>query len=271
MDIIFSNIISTGIYYSSIAQKGVSISKERKISTFEIDVPIESGGVSYIDDSYSDILPDVVIFAKPGQIRHTKFPLKCHYVHLSIEDEWLSARLSQLPDFIPTSNSEGYRDTISRMQYHFERSNEEDEVILQSLSLELAYMLLRDGRAESLGLTSTQSGVAIADAKAYIKQNLAADLSLEAISSRFGFCPTYFHKLFRAATGKTLHDYVEEQRIKRSLEIMTTTSQTLTEIAYECGFSSQSYFSYAFKRRLGITPREYAKRSQTRYEREKTV
>ena len=42
---------------------------------------------------------------------------------------------------------------------------------------------------------------------------------------------------------------------------------TLTEIAYICGFSSQSYFSYAFKRHTGMTPRAYAKKLVEVYDR----
>lgn len=37
-----------------------------------------------------------------------------------------------------------------------------------------------------------------------------------------------------------------------------STKKTLTEISYECGFSSRSYFNCAFKRRMGVTPRAYA-------------
>jgi len=44
-----------------------------------------------------------------------------------------------------------------------------------------------------------------------------------------------------------------------------TTDHTLTEIAFDCGFSSQSYFSYVFKRRIGKTPREYIQEINSRY------
>ena len=47
--------------------------------------------------------------------------------------------------------------------------------------------------------------------------------------------------------------------------LLITTDYTLTQIAYECGFSSQSYFSYAFKRKMKSTPREYARRMLERY------
>ena len=84
----------------------------------------------------------------------------------------------------------------------------------------------------------------------YIGANLTADLSLEALSKSVGFSPVYFHKLFKASTGKTLRDYVEEQRLKRSVDLLLSTDLTLTQIAYACGFSSQSYFSYAFKKKM---------------------
>ena len=42
--------------------------------------------------------------------------------------------------------------------------------------------------------------------------------------------------------------------------------KSFSEIAYECGFSSQAYFSYAFKKKMKAPPREYAKRLLERYE-----
>lgn len=63
----------------------------------------------------------------------------------------------------------------------------------------------------------------------------------------------------------TLQKYVEEIRIERAERLLSETDMTLTEIAYECGFCSQSYFSYAFKRHTGTPPRTYAKRILERY------
>ena len=65
---------------------------------------------------------------------------------------------------------------------------------------------------------------------------------------------------------KTLRDYVEQQRIKKAINLLQTTNLTLTQIAFECGFSSQSYFSYVFKRRMKKSPREYIKELYNMYE-----
>ena len=70
----------------------------------------------------------------------------------------------------------------------------------------------------------------------------------------------------RSSTGKTLRSYVKEQRIKKAIELLLSTEDTLTQIAYSCGFSSQSYFSNAFKKKMNCTPREYVKKMHLRYE-----
>jgi AraC-like DNA-binding protein len=63
-----------------------------------------------------------------------------------------------------------------------------------------------------------------------------------------------------------LREFVEEQRLQKAINLLISTDMTLSEIAYECGFSSQSYFSSVFKQKMKITPREYAKKIQQKYE-----
>ena len=48
-------IVSIGIYNSNIATKNTTVTKIRKTSVFEIEIPIENGGISYIDNSEMQI------------------------------------------------------------------------------------------------------------------------------------------------------------------------------------------------------------------------
>ena len=100
----------------------------------------------------------------------------------------------------------------------------------------------------------------------YIKDNLLENLSLTTLSSYANLSPIHFHNTFKASTGKTLREYVESERIKKACDLLVTTDYTLTRISEECGFSSQSYFSFAFRRKMNLTPREYAKQIFNRYE-----
>ena len=140
-----------------------------------------------------------------------------------------------------------------------------DEIMLQSLLLKLIYKLIREAAPRSEGSPRGSLSPAIDKVIHYIKENLSADLSLAALSEYAGFSPIHFHNLFKSATGRRLRDFVEEKRIRAAAGLILAGEKNLTEIAYECGFSSQSYFSYAFKRRMGTTPRGYARSVSGRY------
>lgn len=267
MDIILPEIVTAGIYNSQIAAKNKTITKNRKTTMFEIEIPIEDGGISYIDLEEKHISPDIVICAKPGQIRHTKLPFKCHYIHIILNSGTLYDILTDVPVFIQTTKAEEYREIFEALCKYFNSPLESDRIIIFSLILKLIHLLDRDSKKQFYR-DKLKSGnyEIIENSIKYIKENLTSDLSLKAIASYASLSPIHFHNCFKAATGKTLHEYVEEQRIKKAAELLVSTDATLTEISYECGFSSQSYFSYAFKRKMKMTPREYAKEIYMRYD-----
>ena len=267
MEIILPEIVAAGIYNSQIAAKNNTITKNRKTTMFEIEIPIEDGGISYIDLEEKNISPNIVICAKPGQIRHTNLPFKCHYIHIILNAGTLYDILTDVPVFIQTKNPEEYRKIFEGLCKHSDSSLESSKIKVFSLILDLIYLLDRDSK-KKLYRDKLKSGTyeIIENVIKYIKENLTSDLSLNAVASYASFSPIHFHNCFRAATGKTLHEYVEEQRIKKAVGLLVSTDLTLTDISYECGFSSQSYFSYAFKRKMKMTPREYVKEIYKRYD-----
>lgn len=261
------DIVAIGIYNSNFAVKNKVITKNRKTTMFEIEIPIEKGGISYINAEKMPIEPDMIICAKPGQLRHTKLPFKCYYIHFMVTDGKLYDNLMDIPNYVKTNKYKAYYEIFKKMCNYYDSAIESDEIILHSLVLELIHNLIRDSKKRSLHkLIKKNNYKAIENTINYIKENPAADLSLETIASKAGFSPIHFHNVFKASTGKTLREYVEEQRIKKAANMLITTDHTLSEIAYECGFSSQSYFSYAFKHKTGKTPRKYAKEIYERYE-----
>lgn len=63
-----------------------------------------------------------------------------------------------------------------------------------------------------------------------------------------------FCRAFRQSTGVTPHRYLLSNRVDRAKELMKDPNRSLTEIALDCGFSSSSQFSVAFKRIVGESP-----------------
>ena len=265
-NIILPDIVAAGIYNAQIVHKNKTVTPIRKTTMFEIEMPLDNGGISYINDTSHPIVKNTVICAKPGQIRHTRLPFKCYYIHIIVSEGELFDILSSFPSYIKIDGRDEIRKIFIELCEHYSAGISRDELMIQSLILKLIYSLSRHVREEVSYKPRRNNRYVIEDTIEYIKDNLVADLSLEALSKRANFSPIYFHKLFRASTGKNLREFTEDQRIKKAIDLLVSTDMNLTEIAYECGFSSQSYFSYVFKRKTGQAPREYAKSIYMKYE-----
>lgn len=72
--------------------------------------------------------------------------------------------------------------------------------------------------------------------------------------------PRHLSRAWRASTGTTLSDAVEEARQARAEAMIRAGDRQLKEIAFLLGFSSPSSFSTAFRRRAGVSPQEFARR-----------
>jgi AraC family transcriptional regulator len=82
-------------------------------------------------------------------------------------------------------------------------------------------------------------------------------LSLESLAQESGYSRVHFMRMFRAATGRSPHNYLLNLRIERARELLSNPGLSLTDIALDCGFSSHSHFTRVFRQFLGVTPSEY--------------
>ncbi len=72
------------------------------------------------------------------------------------------------------------------------------------------------------------------------------------------FSPFHFHRLFKVVTGETLSRFIGRLRIEKATsQLLYNPGKSITEIALDCGFSSLTVFSRAFKETLGISASEY--------------
>ncbi|MGF1475695.1 MAG: helix-turn-helix domain-containing protein [Geminicoccaceae bacterium] len=99
-------------------------------------------------------------------------------------------------------------------------------------------------------------------ARDFIEANLGEELSLAAIAGEACLSPHHFLRAFKAATGKTPHRYVQERRVDLCRRLLETTDLPLADIAYQCGFASQSHMTTVFGSAVGTTPGRYRSDNQ---------
>ncbi len=99
----------------------------------------------------------------------------------------------------------------------------------------------------------------IQQAAQFICQNYMEPLTSADVARAVGFSPNYLSRKFRAATGIGLHEYMVFVRLQRAAQELLSTSDSITTIALRCGFSDSNYFKDSFKKKYGVTPRNYRK------------
>lgn len=92
-----------------------------------------------------------------------------------------------------------------------------------------------------------------------IETDYAAPLTLSELAAHSGMSDKYFCKFFREMTHRTPIDYLNYYRIECACEQLRTTGDSVTDIAYRCGFNDLSYFIKTFRHYKGTTPKSYRK------------
>lgn len=78
--------------------------------------------------------------------------------------------------------------------------------------------------------------------------------SLEEIAEKSNLAPNYFHRVFRKHFGLTPLNYMLRMRMEIAVRLLTTTSKSVKEIAYEAGYSNEFYFYRQFKKHYNYSP-----------------
>lgn len=121
-----------------------------------------------------------------------------------------------------------------------------------------------EGASEDLR-TLLETPQLVRDAKKYIEENFAREeFSLTEAADYTHVSPQHLSRVFRQSTGITFMDYITRVRIRRAIELLRDDDHKMYEIAEAVGYSSQHYFSSAFKKVLGVSPMEYKKSLQKR-------
>jgi DNA-binding response OmpR family regulator len=86
-----------------------------------------------------------------------------------------------------------------------------------------------------------------------------ADFNAEAFAREIGMSRSQLHRKLKALTNQSAGDFVRSYRLKYARQLIDKGFGNVTQVAYECGFNSPSYFAECFKKLFGKLPSEYAK------------
>ncbi len=248
-----------GLFDFKLKYGNAAISELREVTSFELELPLEDGGISYVDGKAYGISPNRFLCAKPGQTRRTKAPFRCYYIHLYPDDGEVCQILSELPTAIPVKKAQPYIDLFYNIMQTQDGTPHGKFAAAHSL-LQLIQMLCTEVRDNALRLRPDSGRAntdAIRNAIVWIDGHLTERITLAQVASQVYLSPIYFRNLFEKTVGVSPNVYIQNCRVERAKHMLCTTDCSISEIVQQCGFSSQAYFGKVFKARIGYSPKAY--------------
>lgn len=98
---------------------------------------------------------------------------------------------------------------------------------------------------------------AVVRARRFIEKNLADPLPLPLVAKQAGLSESHFCRVFKAATGLTLTDYINRRRIEWAKKELLKPQARVSEIAFHIGYQSLSQFNRSFSRFTGNSPTNF--------------
>ena len=116
---------------------------------------------------------------------------------------------------------------------------------------------------EATGTTKTHKAVAqpVEFVLEYIRRNYSHRISASELAEKVYFHPDYLARLFKEHTGHSITGMVQKVRVEAVCKLLSTTHQTIFQIARDCGFEDMKFFYKVFKKHMGVLPSEYRKQT----------
>ena len=234
----------------------------------------EGSGVHLIDDKEYEVKDKAIHFITPNHIHHLKIKNntkgyvcmvkeelffinnenKIFLEEIDLFSNWNTNPIVELED---TAFVELKSIVISmEIEYKHQRARK-NEVLLMMLKL----FLIKSSR---LSASSTTVGVSnkriiIEDFLGLIDENCSENLPINYYAEQLNITPTYLNRLVKEVYDKNVSEFINERVILEAKRVISFSSKSIKEIAYELGFEDPSYFSRFFKKHVKLTPLEFRK------------
>ncbi|SFB97499.1 AraC-type DNA-binding protein [Alkalibacterium subtropicum] len=271
--------------------KGLAIPYEfHSHQQFEVYVLQEGKGQYLINNQIVELHPGMVILLDGTELHKVQVTgNEKEYVrsHIHFDPKWLE-------DLIAGSNSSYLLDYFKAFHHRiftFDKQEDLNEVIslIEKLShitqseqsgvdeadgrITLLYLLMKVYRSEKSDVmkdsfAKTDKAIMAEEIASYVQQHFNQKMTIKGIAQALNLSESYVSHLFKEVTGYTVMEYLMNYRLIQAKAYMglAPLESTIKECALECGFESDAHFNRFFKKRTGMTPKQYKKKIITERE-----
>ncbi|MFU0871172.1 helix-turn-helix domain-containing protein [Kluyvera sichuanensis] len=230
-------------------------------------VCVSSGSGMHVIDGISwPISCGSVFIVSPNEEHYFEKVEKLSLLNILIHPDFLTETLlTLLADFAPNKQFMATHQTIVHSAFYTNLLNEElnkdlawRSIMLETLFTQLAVFLQRGHVSQTSHRCAKEDSIIYL--LNYLHHNYANDqLSIDYLAQKFNIQKRMLERKVHSITALTPNDYITHVRLCHAMNLLVTSEQSITDIAYLCGFNDSNYFSHRFKLFFGMPPRTVRK------------
>ena len=148
--------------------------------------------------------------------------------------------------------------TVEHLMRLFQENNEHRDLFISMTTKELIIRILQSKARRAFLNNFYKRENRMTHVASYIRENIFKPISIQDLSHEANMSRSNFFNLFKDTFGITPNEYIIREKIEKAKAILCSPKdKSITQIAYQLGYSDSSYFSKQFKRVTGYTPRQY--------------
>ncbi|WP_121356250.1 helix-turn-helix domain-containing protein [Flavisolibacter nicotianae] len=244
---------------------------------FELNFIQNARGAKRVIGGHIEVIGDVELVLVGPNLRHGWFTHQCrsreiHEVTIQFHRDLLDEKFLQRnqASFIRNMFQQSLRgilftrETAAAMAPRLDTLHQKTgfESVLELLSILHALSTSKDMRILSdisfqAADTVNYNSRRIEAVMAHLNKNFEREISLSEVAKLVAMSEVAFSRFFKMRTGKTFVDTLNEIRLGHASRLLIDTTQSVSEIAYRCGFNNMSNFNRIFKKKKQCTPKEF--------------
>lgn len=233
---------------------------------FEIYFLLSGHCTYFIDNKTYQVSEGDLVLIPGGTIHNTQYPMDTRYSRMLVNCSNFFIPGSVFDDlkkllyvYHNDELTDKIREILTEVEKEYNSPDKHSLDYLQSLIYSLFILIARYPNTKSNASVKNEY---IEKAVNHIRKNYMSKLSLNDVARVCSITPEHLSRIFKKETGFGYSEYLNLVRLQQAEYLIKNKELTITEIAHRCGFEDSNYFSFIFKKKYGISPREMNKQER---------